>query len=175
MTTLETDRLILREVTQDDHAGIAEMLGDPGVEEYDTPLARGPGAPQIWIDRQRERYARHGLGLWAVERRAEPGFIGLIGIINHEIPEVSDLEIGWHLKRAHWGNGYAREGAIACRDHGFGKLGRDRMISLIRPANAASIRVAQSIGMRLERTIFIQKFGRDTAVFAVDRPPALGH
>jgi RimJ/RimL family protein N-acetyltransferase len=62
-----------------------------------------------------------------------------------------ELEIGWTIVRELWGQGYATEAALACRDHALGELGRDRVISLIAPENAASIRVAEKIGETLER------------------------
>jgi ribosomal-protein-alanine N-acetyltransferase len=54
---------------------------------------------------------------------------------------------------AFWGSGYATEAAIACRDHAFTELGRERIISLIEPNNLASIRVAEKIGESYERDV----------------------
>lgn len=64
-------------------------------------------------------------------------------------PGWPGFELGWVLAREHWGKGYAIEGARACLDYAFGPLGRDRVISLIRPANERSIRVAERLGERL--------------------------
>jgi RimJ/RimL family protein N-acetyltransferase len=75
-----------------------------------------------------------------------------------------ELEIGWTVLREFWNQGYATEAAAACRDHAFGELGRDRLISLIARENTPSIRVAEKIGESLEQ----QDIGGETFKFTVD-------
>jgi RimJ/RimL family protein N-acetyltransferase len=60
---------------------------------------------------------------------------------------TDDVEVGWHLARAHWGHGYATEAARALINHGFHTLNLDTINAVVNPANAASIRVTQRLGM----------------------------
>jgi RimJ/RimL family protein N-acetyltransferase len=71
------------------------------------------------------------------------------------------------LRRASWGLGYATEGAGRALAHAFTEMGRQRLISLIRPDNHASIRVAERLGERLEGQISL--FGQDALVYGIDR------
>jgi RimJ/RimL family protein N-acetyltransferase len=88
-----------------------------------------------------------GYGMFAVEIRATGELIGRAGYLDP--PGWPGFELGWVLGQRWWGKGYAVEAAIRCRDHAFEVLGRDRLISLIRPDNHRSIRVAEKIGEAL--------------------------
>jgi len=86
-----------------------------------------------------------GHGMWAVERRADGAFIGRVGYLDAE--GWPGCELGWLLVRDAWGQGYAHEAARAALDFGRGELGlRGELISLIRPDNARSIRLAERLG-----------------------------
>ena len=85
--------------------------------------------------------------------------------------EELELEIGWVVARAFWSQGYA-EAAAACRDHAFGSLGRDRVISLIAPENVASIRVAEKIGELYERDVDIGASVGPVGLYAPEKLPA---
>ena len=87
--------------------------------------------------------------MWAVEERATGELVGRVGI---QKPEGwPDIEVAWTIARSRWGLGYAPEAARASVDYGFTKLGFDHIISMIGPANAKSIRVAEKIGERYEQ------------------------
>ena len=85
-----------------------------------------------------------GFGMWAVEHRKSGELIGRVGFIEPE--GWPGFELGWLLARAHWGNGYALEAARAALRYARETLGRDRVISLIRPGNARSIKLATTLG-----------------------------
>ena len=89
--------------------------------------------------------------------------IGRVGFINpYGWP---GFELGWTLARTHWGRGYAPEAAAIALRYALDTLRRDKVISLIRPANAASIRVAEKIGQRLEGSLKL--FEQEALVYAV--------
>jgi ribosomal-protein-alanine N-acetyltransferase len=69
------------------------------------------------------------------------------------VDEVDEIEIGYHVRRDLWGRGYAPEAARACRDYGFERLGAERLISLIRPENIPSRRVAEKTGLILWKDV----------------------
>lgn len=142
---LETGRLLLREFRQDDFEAYAAMLADPDVARFladGRPLSRA----EAW--RQMAMFAGHwvlrGFGVWAVEERATGRFIGRIGCFQPD--GWPGFEIAYTLARSAWGRGYAREGAAASLAYARDVLRRDRIISIIRPANTRSIRVAESLG-----------------------------
>ncbi len=171
MPILQTPRLILREFTPEDADALAQILSDPETMRfYPAPYDRA-GVEQ-WIARNRQRYREHGVGLWAMElkppasqhaesqsnaesntRSKKPELIGDCGIVAQQIDADRLYEIGYHLRRDLWGRGLATEAAIACRDWAFANLQTDRLISLIRPENLPSIRVAERVGMTLWKQI----------------------
>jgi RimJ/RimL family protein N-acetyltransferase len=165
--TLETERLRLRMFRADDFAPYARICADPDVMRY---LGDGKTLtpPEAW--RQMATILGHwqlrGYGFWAVEERATGTLIGRIGLFNPE--GWPGLELAWTLGRDHWGKGYATEGARRALRYAFDDLQAPRLISLIRPANLASIRVAERLGETLEgRT---QLYGGDVLVYGIDRP-----
>lgn len=142
---LTTERLLLRAFRADDLPAYAEMMGDPEVTRH---LAVGrPMSPyEAWT--QMAMFAGHwalrGFGIWAVEERATGAFVGRIGCFEpHGWPA---FEIGYTLARPYWGRGYATEGARASLVYAREVLKRTHIVSIIRPANAGSIRVAEGLG-----------------------------
>jgi len=90
---------------------------------------------------------------WAIVLKVTGEMIGDCGIIRQEIEGESLYEIGYHLRRDLWGQGLATEAATACRNWGFAHLRVDRLISLIRPENLPSQRVAERNGMTIWKEI----------------------
>ncbi len=82
------------------------------------------------------------------------------------------MEVGWHVKRSRWGQGIAPEAGAACRDRAFGELGLERIISLILPDNIQSRRVAEKLGMSVEKETAFGPQGWKHFVYAVRRWPA---
>jgi RimJ/RimL family protein N-acetyltransferase len=163
---LETERLILRMFRDEDLDRYASFCADPDVMRY---LGEGKvlTRPEAW--RQMAMILGHwrlrGYGLWAVEERATGDLVGRIGFFNPE--GWPGFELGWVLGKAYWGRGYATEGARRALDHAFTEMGQDHVISLIYPANAGSIRVAERVGETLEDRTAL--FGHDVLVYGIDR------
>jgi RimJ/RimL family protein N-acetyltransferase len=143
---LDTPRLVLREFSLNDADGLGNILSDlETMRFYPAPLNRFE--VDEWIARNRRRYARDGHGLWAMVLRTTGELIGDCGLVVQEVDGAAEIEIGYHVRRDHWGQGLATEAARACRDFGFAHLPVERLISLIHPANVASRRVAEKNGM----------------------------
>jgi ribosomal-protein-alanine N-acetyltransferase len=106
-----------------------------------------------WIARSRQRYQTDRVGLWGMELKTTPELIGDCGIVLQQVEAERLYEIGYHLRRDLWGQGLATEAAIACRDWAFANLKTDRLISLIRPENLPSRRVAERVGMTIWREV----------------------
>ncbi|GLC25774.1 N-acetyltransferase [Roseisolibacter agri] len=142
---INTDRLLLRAFAQRDFDAYAAMVADPEVMRH---LADGRPLNRFDAWRQMAMFAGHwslrGFGVWAVEERSTGEFIGRIGCFQPE--GWPEFEIAYTLARHAWGKGYAREGAAAALKYARETLGRTSIVSIIRPDNAASIRVATSLG-----------------------------
>ncbi len=157
MTILQTPRLLLRELIPEDADALAQVLSDPEtMRHYPAPYDRS-GVDQ-WIERNRQRYQDDGAGLWAMElkKTQDPGvqkMIGDCGIVRQQVEGETLYEIGYHLRRDLWGQGLATEAAIACRDWAFAHLQSGRLISLIRPENLPSRRVAERVGMSIWKEV----------------------
>lgn len=145
---LETERLILREFVAEDADALARVLSDPKAMRY-YPMSFDRKAVEEWIARNQRRYAIDGHGLWAMDLKPSKEMIGDCGITLQEVDGQSLPEIGYHLRRDMWGQGLAIEAAQACRDYGFRQLKAEPLISLIRPENIPSRRVAEKNGMKV--------------------------
>jgi RimJ/RimL family protein N-acetyltransferase len=164
---LDTARLRLREMTHDDLDFVAAMLADPEVSRYyERRFTRADA--RDWLDRQCGRYERDGHGLWLAIERASDRPVGQIGIATQEVEGVRHPEVGWLLDRPFWGRGYATEAGAACRDAGFERWHYDHLISLIRPVNTPSIRVAERIGMSPGPRV--QFYGFEHIMFRTEAP-----
>jgi RimJ/RimL family protein N-acetyltransferase len=144
---LETDRLLLREMSQDDLDFVATMLADPEVMRF-YPKCYSREEAAGWIERQLGRYARDGHGLWLVLQRETGQPVGQVGLTLQQVNGVDEPEVGYLIHRPFWRRGLAAEAATATRDHAFNELGLPRVISLIRPENLPSQAVARRVGMQ---------------------------
>jgi RimJ/RimL family protein N-acetyltransferase len=165
---LETARLVVRPFELADVDAMAEVLGDPvSMRFYQHPFSREE--TRGWIERNRTRFERDGLGLWAITLREGGEVVGDCGAVWQEVDGAVELELGWHLHPDHQGRGYATEAALAWREHAFATARRDRLVSLILEANAPSRRVAERVGMAPWKTAAFA--GRPHLVYAVRRAP----
>jgi RimJ/RimL family protein N-acetyltransferase len=148
-TVLTTPRLLLRTWRREDLPAFAALNVDPEVVEFlggaPLPTEESDGIAEY----AEELWAAEGLGLLAVERRADGAFLGFTGL--HRLWDwyPDDIEVAWRFAREHWGHGYATEAAEAWLAHGFATRGLDRVISVTdrEPPNVRSIAVMRRLGM----------------------------
>jgi ribosomal-protein-alanine N-acetyltransferase len=142
VTELRTTRLLLRRWTERDRGAFHALNSDPDVMATIGPVM-SRAESDAFMNRIESRFDEHGFGLWCVDLDGEPiGFTGLA------LPWFRDgVEVGWRLRREHWGRGYAPEAARACLQLGFGPLGLDEIISFTAGTNSRSQRVMQKLGM----------------------------
>jgi ribosomal-protein-alanine N-acetyltransferase len=169
-TVLETERLLLREMVPADLDFVATMLADPEVTYYyERRFSRDEA--KAWLDRQLNRYAHDGHGLWLVLERGTASPVGQVGLAMQDVDGVRRPEIGWLLHRPFWGRGYATEAGVATRDAAFARWGYPEVISLIRPVNEPSRRsrrVAERVGMRTGARVHFHGF--EHILYVVDAP-----
>lgn len=168
---IETQRLLLRQLTRDDVDAIFAILGDPIAMQYYPRTFEREDAVE-WIERNRRRYESDGYGLLAIVLKSSGEVIGDCGLSWQLADNEPMLELGYHLRRDHWGHGYATEAAQACMDYSFCVLKTDRLVSLIKPENIPSRRVAERNGMRVEREVMHQ--GLAHLLYVADAPRAAG-
>ena len=150
---LETERLLLREFQPGDADALMKVLGDPvTMQYYPAPMDRSE--VEVWIARNRKRYAHDGFGLWAMVLKQSEEVFGDCGCVLQEVEGKKEVEVGYHVRRDLWGQGYGTEAAKACMEYAFSNFGANRVISMIRPQNMQSRRVAEKNGMRCERVTF---------------------
>lgn len=173
MFIAQTERLILRRFHADDGAAMDRVFGDAEVMRY-GPGVRSPQWVREWLRGRLEDYRKLGFGLWAVVEKGGGETIGYCGLSH--FPDINgrpETEIGYRLARGYWGRGYATEAARAVRDYAFGTLGLRRLIALIDPANLASIRVAEKIGMRYESDVMLDGYTHPDRLYALTYPANL--
>jgi ribosomal-protein-alanine N-acetyltransferase len=142
----------LRPLTLADVDAIFAIIGDPIAMQYYPRTFTHKDAVD-WIQRNQSRYEHDGYGIMAMALKGTIELIGDCGIVRQTIEEEPMLEVGYHLRRDQWGHGYATEAATACMDYAFGELGAGKVVSLIRPENTPSRRVAERNGMQVERQV----------------------
>ena len=162
---LETERLVLRGWEERDLDAHAAMSADPEVQRY---LQGVLDRTQSWREMafQVGHWALRGYGNWVVERRSDGVFLGRAGLWNPE--GWFGVEVGWKFARHAWGNGYATEAGRAAAGWGFTHLGLEQIISVIRPDNTPSLRVAERLGMTRLRDD--THHGRPVVIMAMRRP-----
>jgi [ribosomal protein S5]-alanine N-acetyltransferase len=164
---LETERLWLRRYRDEDLGDLFAVIGDgETMRYYPRPYTRPETAG--WIRRQQERYERDGFGLYAVVWKETGAFVGDCGPVVQRVDGADEVELGWHVNREWWGRGVATEAGRGCRDRVFEDLGLGHVISLIRPENLASRRVAEKLGMAVRRRVTWAGMPHD--IWWLDRP-----
>ncbi len=148
MAQITTQRLLLRPWCEEDLEPFAALNGDPEVMRY---------FPATLTRAESDEFARfvqgliavHGWGLWAVEVRGGPPFIGFVGLnrVRFEAPFTPAIEVGWRLDRPYWGHGYATEAAAAALTFAFDELECPEVVSFTSLMNEPSLRVMRRLGM----------------------------
>jgi ribosomal-protein-alanine N-acetyltransferase len=162
-----TDRLTISELTLTDTDSLFGVLGDPiAMEHYPAPKTHAE--TEDWIRWAQASYEQNGFGLWAVTRTTDGGFLGDCGPMLQPVESELVPEIGYHIVRRKWGNGYATEAASACRDLVLGRFGFGRVVSIVAPENLASRRVAEKVHETM-REFFWEKSGRKMCLYETRR------
>lgn len=168
MKILETERMIFRRLRPDDLDALAALYRDPEIRRYfpEGTLTRAETEEELnWF---RDGHPdRSELGLWAAILKPSGAFIGRCGLLPWTIEGVDEVEIAYLIAKPYQRQGLGAEAAQALVRHGFETLGLKRLIALIDPEHAASIKTAMKAGLRFEREIEMD--GVRSAVYARQR------
>ena len=165
---LETSRLILREYTLDDFDALYAILSDPETMKH-YPRPYDENGTMRWLNWSLDNYKQYGFGLWAIEIKETGEFIGDCGITMQNIDEETLPEIGYHIHKKYWRQGYAKEAASAVREWFFNNTTFDTVYSYMTTANVASYSTAASIGMQRIKEYADSKSGEMHYVYAISR------
>jgi RimJ/RimL family protein N-acetyltransferase len=147
LPVFRTARLILRQRTLDDLEACIAMDRDPEVTRFVRGPWSDPVAHRAFVEERITMMYPEGLGYWSV--LSGPDFLGWV-LLRHLHREGPEVEIGWRLRRAAWGRGYATEAARPVLEHGLATVKLPQIIAEIDTVNLASLRVAQKLGLRRE-------------------------
>ena len=147
---VETDRLFLRRMNEDDFDALYQVLADTEIMRH-YPYVFDVKKVREWIKRNIKRYKENGFGLWAVCLKKTGEMIGDCGLTLQNIDGEMLPEIGYHIRRDCQHKGYAKEAAKGVMDWAFMNTDYPALYSFCKYTNEASIRTAESIGMRCER------------------------
>jgi RimJ/RimL family protein N-acetyltransferase len=167
MTVLETDRLLLRRFTADpaelefvlrlvNEPSYLQNIGDKGVrtlEQAASYLREGPI----------KSYQLHGHGLYLVVLKESQLLAGICGLIKRD--QFKDVDLGYAFLPEFWSQGFAFEAASAVRDYGQRTLGLARLIALVSPANAPSIKLLKKLGFSFSETVKMEPGGAVADVY----------
>ncbi|WP_319422014.1 GNAT family N-acetyltransferase [Pleurocapsa sp. FMAR1] len=165
MQILETPRLSLRYLTIRDTKALIPILGDPQVMEFSLIGVHDRQQIRQFIEQRLLSYLEHGFGLYALIHKQNQNLIGYCGFFVQKVDEQKEVEIGYRLASQYWGQGLATEAATAVLEYGRSRFKFKRFVCLIEPANIRSIRVAQKLGMELEKKIIYH--GIDVEMYSI--------
>jgi RimJ/RimL family protein N-acetyltransferase len=153
MTVIETGRLRLRHMGEDDGAFMLALLNSPGFLRYigDRGVRTVADAQRYVREGPVAAYAQHGYGMYLVERRDDGEPVGVCGLVRR--PGLDDVDIGFAFLPEHCARGYGRESAVAVLDYARDSLRLERVVAIVLPGNTPSIRLLQGLGLRHERDV----------------------
>ncbi|SRR5579885_64832 len=148
--TLETERLRLRPVADEDLEHFAALYADPDVMRFIGNRGALPREQaRERLDFMIDHWRRHGFGMWSLFRKADGAFVGRCGL--RYMDTTMDIELGYTLGKPYWGQGFATEASRAVVRYAFEVMKVGRLVAIADPANAASINVMKKLGMTFER------------------------
>lgn len=151
---LETKRMRIRRLAMDDLNDLFALYRDPEIRRYFVEGVLTFEETRSGLERQVRGYPQYPtLGMWAMIYQETGRFIGRCGLLPCEIDDKPETEISYLLDKSFWHQGLATEAAQGILDYGFQNLDLTRILALIAPDNTASQRVAERIGMILERKV----------------------
>ena len=164
---LETERLILREMDQNDFNSLYAVLADSDIMAH-YPYTFDESRVRNWITRNMERYSKDGFGLWAVVLKGTGEMIGDCGITMQNIHGRLLPEIGYHIRKDQQRKGYASEAAAACIRYSFENYAFPAVYSYMKYSNIPSQRTAMKNGMKFVEE-YVDPDNTYTRVYIINR------
>lgn len=166
---LESERLVTRKLTKEDIEIWADFFEDEEAVKFypNFDFTSNIEKAKHMIDKQLERYENKRFGHQALIDKRTNNFIGLCGLLTQEVDDKIEIEVGYHIFKKYWGQGYAPEAAKLFIDYAFENNLTTSVISVIDLKNTKSQRVAEKNGLRKEKET---KFADDDVyIYRIDK------
>jgi RimJ/RimL family protein N-acetyltransferase len=175
--TLTSRRLVLRSLAAGDAPFLLQLMNDPDYYAHigDRGLRSIEDAADYVERVVAASYRQHGYGMYLALRHSDGCPVGIAGLVNR--PTLEDVDIGFAMAPAHRGAGFASEAGAAVVLHAARDLGLERLVGIVSPGNAASIRVLEKLGLRFEARIRLTPDEEPVRLYARDLaldPPVAG-
>jgi [ribosomal protein S5]-alanine N-acetyltransferase len=157
--TIETERLILRELRDGDTQPLLEMLSAPSIMRWLFGTAPMTADEARHFINENFIFGKQAYGLGVLCAKETEYFVGFAGLLPCRYLYEDDFELGFALQQDCWGNGYATEIAAAQISYGFNNFDVRRLLGLAHPQNTASMHTLEKIGMKLLKTIHVDQRG----------------
>ena len=153
MSVVETERLMLREITTNDAEFLLQLLNEPSFIENigDRNVRTIDDAGRYALNGPIASYKQHGFGLYLVVLKQTAVPIGICGLVKRD--SLPNADIGYAFLPAYWRQGYALEATTAIKQHALAELGHQRLLAIVNPENAGSIRLLEKLGLKFERMV----------------------
>lgn len=168
MIILETERLLLRHLTDTDADFMLELLNDPSFIENigDRQIRDLDGAKAYIRNGPAASYAKNGFGLYLVQLKETGESMGMCGLIKRD--QLKDVDIGYAFLPKYWSKGYAIESALSVKEHARAEIGLKRIVAIVDPRNVSSIRVLEKLGMTFAKMVKLVEDEIELKLFSVD-------
>lgn len=168
VTILETERLILRQFTAEDAEFILELVNEPSFIQNigDRGVRTTSDAVKYLETGPISSYARNGFGLYQVMLKESGESIGMCGLIKRDA--LDDVDIGYAYLPKFWSKGYAVEAALGVKEFARDVVKLNRIVAIVDPANASSIRLLEKIGFTFEKMIRLSADDIELKLFACE-------
>lgn len=143
---IDTPRLLLREFSEADFPALYAIVSNPETMRFSDGV-ESEATARVRLTAFCQSYADRGFGKWAVEERESGDIVGYCGFGVEEFDGCVEPELGFRFLPAFWGVGFATEAALGCSRYAFSLLKFPRYFGFANPANVASVRVLEKIGM----------------------------
>ena len=151
-TIIETERLLLKELSMDDSAFIYKIVNTEGwLQNIGERNVHSEKDAINYLSGPFKSYTDNNFGMWLIVEKANSSKIGLCGLINR--PSLEDIDIGFALLPEFTKKGFAFEAANAAMDYAKNVLKIERVVGICNTDNLASIRLLEKLGLKIEKTI----------------------
>lgn len=168
MKIIETERLLLRQITDDDAEFIFELVNEPGWLQNigDRGVRNVDDARRYIANNLAASYPKFGFGLYLVELKESGASAGMCGLVKRD--SLEDVDIGFAFLERFQSKGYAFESAAAVLDYTQNTLGLKRILAIVSPDNRGSIKLLEKLGLHFERMIKMPGETEEIKLFARD-------
>lgn len=171
LKTLETDRLVIRELELGDAGFMLDLLNQPSFLRFigDRGVRTLDDAKSYIEERALAGYEKNGLGPFAVVRKCDGRAIGIVSLLDRD--ELDDIDVGFAFLPESWRQGFASEASSAVMEFAFSELGLERIVAVTQADNVGSIRTLEKLGLRQRGPVHLDDGGPELLLYAVERRP----